>query len=328
MKDPFFVKPLPWLVDLAQPLCDRVGLPALSLHVHEILVAALFYSVIFYPVSPILSRILAPKYYSRLSRKRRLNWNAHVVSMIQSILINGLAIWVIMTDKERAGMTWEERIWGYTGGTSMIQGLAAGYFVWDLVITSLNLTVFGLGTLAHALAALIVFSFGFRPFVNYYGCIFILWELSTPFLNIHWFMDKLDMTGSQAQLYNGFLLLFTFFSCRLVYGTYQSVRVFSDIWAAIDNKPSVLSLNSAAMRFANERSTVPLWLGAIYLASNLTLNGLNFYWFIKMVKAVCKRFEPQKQPQTDNHTYSSSFPSAKPVAGISINRRRPGRRPS
>lgn len=141
-------------------------------------------------------------------------------------------------------------------------------------------------------------------------------------------MDKLDMTGSQAQLYNGFLLLFTFFSCRLVYGTYQSVRVFGDIWAAIDNKPSVLSLNSAAMRFANERSTVPLWLGAIYLASNLTLNGLNFYWFIKMIKAVCKRFEPQKQPEAENHTYSSSFPSAKPVAGIFINRRRPGRRPS
>lgn len=184
MKDPFFVKPLPWLVELVQPLCDHVGLPALSLHVHEILVAALFYSVIFYPVSPILSRILAPKYYARLSRKRRLNWNAHVVSMIQSILINGLAIWVIMTDKERASMTWEERIWGYTGGTSMIQGLAAGYFVWDLVVTSLNLTVFGLGTLAHALAALIVFSFGFvrnhpiwlreeSQIITTYGCIIV-----------------------------------------------------------------------------------------------------------------------------------------------------------
>lgn len=161
MKDPFFVKPIPWLVDLAQPLCDRVGLPALSLHIHEILLGALFYSVIFYPVSPILSRILAPNHYARLPRKRRLNWDAHVVSMIQSMLINGLAIWVMMTDRERAAMTWEERIWGYTGGTSMIQGLAAGYFVWDLVVTSLNLDVFGLGTLAHAVAALLVFLFGF-----------------------------------------------------------------------------------------------------------------------------------------------------------------------
>ncbi|KAG5944830.1 hypothetical protein E4U53_006815 [Claviceps sorghi] len=322
MKDPFFVKPMPWLVELAQPLCDWAGLPALSLHIHEMLLGALFYSVIFYPVSPILSRILAPEHYARLSRKRRLNWDAHVVSMIQSLLINGLAIWVMMTDRERAVMTWEERIWGYTGGTSMIQGLAAGYFLWDLVVTSLNLDVFGLGTLAHAVAALLVFSFGFRPFVNYYGCIFILWELSTPFLNVHWFMDKLDMTGSRAQLYNGLLLLFTFFSCRLVYGTYQSVRVFDDIWAAIGRNPSVSSLNSAAMRFASESSTVPLWLGAIYLASNLTLNGLNFYWFIMMVKAVRKRFESEKQPRAKIQLPSSSFASGTSKAGNQMHRRR------
>ncbi|GAB0138232.1 hypothetical protein EsDP_00006471 [Epichloe bromicola] len=322
MKDPFFVKPMPWLVQLAQPLCDRVGFPTLPLHIHQVLLGALFYSVIFYSVSPTVSRILVPKLYAKLPKKRRLNWDAHVVSMIQSLLINGLAIWVMMTDKERAAMTWEERIWGYTGAMSMIQGLAAGYFVWDFVVTSLNFDVFGIGTFAHAVAALLVFSFGFRPFVNYYGCTFILWELSTPFLNVHWFMDKLGMTGSRAQLYNGFLLLFTFFSCRLVYGTYQSVRVFGDIWAAMDNNPSVASLNSATMGFANEASTVPVWLGAIYLASNLTLNGLNFYWFIMMVKAVRKRFEPEKQPQTEIEVDSSSLASGISNAGMKAHRRK------
>ncbi|KAG5985232.1 hypothetical protein E4U55_000055, partial [Claviceps digitariae] len=162
-----------------------------------------------------------------------------------------------------------------------------------------------------------------RPFVNYYGCIFILWELSTPFLNIHWFMDKLDMTGSRAQLYNGFLLLFTFFSCRLVYGTYQSVRVFDDIWAAIDNNPSGSSLNSVAMGFASQDSTVPLWLGAVYLASNLTLNGLNLYWFIMMIKAVRKRFEPAaKQPRTKIQVESSSFASGTSEAAAQMHRRR------
>lgn len=130
------------------------------------------------------------------------------------------------------------------------------------------------------------------------------------------------MTGSRAQLYNGFLLLFTFFSCRLVYGTYQSVRVFDDIWAAMDNNPSVASLNSATMGFANEASTVTVWLGAIYLASNLTLNGLNFYWFIMMVKAVRKRFEPEKQPQTEIDVDSSSFASGISNAGTKAHRRK------
>lgn len=134
-----------------------------------------------------------------------------------------------------------------------------------------------------------------RPLVNYYGCVFILWELSTPFLNIHWFFDKVNMTGSRAQLYNGILLLFTFFSCRLVYGTFQSFFVFTDMWAAVNAYPTKTYSQSPVMEFATERSTVQPWLGISYLMSNITLNTLNFYWFIMMIRAVLKRFTPNEQ---------------------------------
>lgn len=309
MKDPFFIAPIPWLTHWAEPWCQRLGLPTLPLHIHEVLAAALLYSVIFWPLSPIISNILAPRHYGKLPRKRRLNWDAHVVSMFQSVLINGLAIWVMFADDERHSMNWEERVWGYTGAAGMIQALAAGYFVWDLFVTSLNLDVFGLGTLAHAIAALLVYSLGFRPFVNYYGCIFILWELSTPFLNVHWFMDKVDMTGTRAQLYNGFLLLFSFFSCRLIYGTYQSLLAFRDIWAAVNSHPFPGPRANPVMAFATDESTVPVWLAVVYLASNVTLNSLNFYWFIMMIRAVRKRFEPGKQPVTEVEVDLSSVAS-------------------
>jgi len=58
-------------------------------------------------------------------------------------------------------MSWEERVWGYTGAAGMIQGMATGYFLWDLMVTLQHVNVFGLGMLAHALSALLVFSFGF-----------------------------------------------------------------------------------------------------------------------------------------------------------------------
>ncbi|KAF4777794.1 TLC domain-containing protein [Colletotrichum scovillei] len=304
MKDPFFLEPLPWLVKATQPFADYFSLPTLPIHIHEVLASALLYSVIYYPVSPLLSRLIVGRKYLDLPRKRRINWDAHVVSLVQSLLINGLALWVMFVDEERSTMDWQARMWGYTGAAGMIQGLAAGYFLWDLVVTSLNMDVFGLGTLAHAVSALFVFSLGFRPFLNYYGCIFILWELSTPFLNIHWFFDKLGMTGSRAQLYNGLMLLFTFFSCRLVYGTYQSVKVFSDIYAAINAHPvlpkeispetGAVLAPTGVMRFATASSTVPTWLAVTYLMSNMTLNSLNFYWFIMMIRAVRKRFQPVK----------------------------------
>lgn len=161
MKDPFFIGPIPWLVRRAQPWCDRLHLPSLPLHLHEILAAALLYSVIFYPLSPLISNMLVPGHYAKLSQKKRLNWNAHVVSLIQSSLINLLALWIMLVGDERRNMDQEERVWGYTGAARMIQAFAAGYFVWDLIVTSRNLDVFGLGTLAHAVAALLVYCLGF-----------------------------------------------------------------------------------------------------------------------------------------------------------------------
>lgn len=321
MKDPFFLEPIPWLSKAVQPFANYFNLPTLPLHIHEVLAAALLYTVVFYPLSPMLSNLLAGKHYSTLSRKKRLNWDAHVVSMVQSLLINSLALWVMAVDKERAAMDQDERIWGYTGAAAFIQALGAGYFVWDLFVTAANIDVFGPGTLAHAISALVVYSMGFvsriidpcccpmnpktssltnplqRPFVNYYSCNFILWELSTPFLNVHWFMDKVNMTGSKAQLYNGFLLLGSFFMARLVYGTYQSYRVFNDIWSAVGTNPSTEKiLSSSLMLYATPKSEVPFWLASSYLACNLVLNFLNFFWFFKMVTAVTKRFQPAKTP--------------------------------
>ena len=145
-----------------------------------------------------------------------------------------------------------------------------------------------------------------RPFLHYYGSVFILYELSTPFLNVHWFFDKLNMTGSKAQLYNGIILLVTFASCRLIYGTMQSVYVFLDMWKAIHNSPDAGYLaashgnstmsdpNHNMMAFATEAEPIPVWLFGVYMASNMTLNSLNWFWFRKMIAAVRKRFEPEK----------------------------------
>ncbi|EKD17496.1 uncharacterized protein L3040_006611 [Drepanopeziza brunnea f. sp. 'multigermtubi'] len=313
MHDPFPLPPLPWLSKAIQPIADYLHLPTLPLHIHEVIISFVAYTLINNVVAPKLSMRIFPVKYAKLSPERKMNWDVHVVSLVQSTTINTLALWVMFNDEERKAMDWQQRIWGYTGAAGMIQGMAAGYFLWDLMVTLQHVRVFGFGMLAHALSALIVFSFGFRPFVNFYGCTFILYELSSPFLNFHWFFDKLDMTGSKAQLYNGIMLLFTFFSCRLVWGTYQSVRVYQDVWQAIHHQPATTGIDmdaingtaaatgkSAApihddiMRFAGDEY-VPMWLAFTYLGSNLVLNTLNFYWFGKMVETVRKRFQPPKE---------------------------------
>ena len=58
-------------------------------------------------------------------------------------------------------MTSSERGFGYTGACGLIQALAVGYFVYDLIVSIVHVRMFGIGMLFHAISALWVFSLGF-----------------------------------------------------------------------------------------------------------------------------------------------------------------------
>lgn len=132
----------------------------------------------------------------------------------------------------------------------------------------------------------------------------MLYELSTPFLNIHWFCDKFDMTGSTLQFYNGILLLASFGGSRLVWGSYQSYSIYKDIWAAWHTKVpfSAECLRSAIQHGQGLEVPVacrqlPGWLAVLYVGANTALTVLNFYWYWKMIAAVRKRFVPKEKKE-------------------------------
>jgi hypothetical protein len=161
MRDPFPIPPIPALSRAVQPWAEKYGFATLPLHIHEVVGFTLFYTFIQTVVSPVLSTRLFPRYYPAHDRAKKANWDSHVVSLVQSVLVNAMALWVIAVDEERKAMDWQQRIWGYTGACGFIQSMAAGYFIWDLIMTALHIDVFGLGLLAHAVSALVVYSFGF-----------------------------------------------------------------------------------------------------------------------------------------------------------------------
>ena len=84
------------------------------------------------------------------------------------------------------------------------------------------------------------------------------------------------MTGSTSQLVNGIALITSFGCSRLLWGVYQSVRMYQDMWAAFQTKGGL---------------PIPPWLAATYMISNTTLTALNAYWFTKMVETLRKRFD-------------------------------------
>ena len=160
MRDPLAFLQIPALSQAVQPYADKYSLPALPFHVHEVLGSALLYTFVHVVVSPWVSKKYFPAHYPK-SRAKKANWDAHVVSLVQSILINVLSLYMIFADQERKSMNWMEKIWGYTGATGLVQSMAVGYFLWDVIITLIFIDIFGLGLLAHAVSALTVYSFGY-----------------------------------------------------------------------------------------------------------------------------------------------------------------------
>ena len=150
----------------------------------------------------------------------------------------------------------------------------------------------------------------------YYGPVFILFELSSPFLNFHWFFDKLQMTGSNAQLYNGIVLTTTFFGSRLVWGAYNCFRVFPELlrvlsyqktpegleWLAEQRTKATIEAGATAAmdgdtdvnQLAGILAPRPLpnWIIWVIMASYVTLMVLNVVWFGKMIETIRARFEP------------------------------------
>jgi TLC domain len=136
-----------------RPACERLGFEALAEHLHVVLGAALFYQGIF-SISPYFSSFF--KSYTDLRKRAKINWDIHVVSMIQSIAICYLAYLALGDPKLKA-----DRVHGYSPFGADVSALACGYFIWDSYVSVKYASLFGIGFALHGLASLSVFAFGF-----------------------------------------------------------------------------------------------------------------------------------------------------------------------
>ncbi|WVQ83345.1 hypothetical protein IAT38_005484 [Cryptococcus sp. DSM 104549] len=220
-----------------------------------------------------LSHVVAPRVvarYEEFDRKTRIGWASHVVSTVHALTIIPLAIQSAKSEILKA-----DPLFGYDPWVGEVVAFTAGYFVWDTIDSYLHSTP---GFVLHGAACLMVFLFSFRPFLAGFGAPFVLWELSTPFLNVHWFMDKAGWAERYPKfaLGNSLMFMLVFFLVRIVYGAVYSVGFLQVMW--------------------DERERIPVFLHVIYCTGDIALMGLNCLWFSKMVRKMVERFSARKEP--------------------------------
>ena len=99
-------------------------------------------------------------------------------------------------------------------------------------------------------------------------------ELSTPFVNIRWFMLKASLTDHPYYLVNGGLMAVVFFACRIVNGLWLLYVTVYQAWFA---------------PYSNSARTFSEYMGAVGYALGplITLFYLLWsYWFILIVQGI------------------------------------------
>ncbi|KAJ1948583.1 hypothetical protein FBU59_001526 [Linderina macrospora] len=205
-----------------------------------------------------VSSIVFGKKFDSLTARQKYDWGIRVVSQVHAIVVVIMSIPIFFNK-----VLLEDTLYGFDHYPACVYTIVCGVS---------DAKHIGVGFVVHAVASFGVYILSFRPALQYYGSSFIMFEASTIFLNINWWLDKLGMTGSRLQFYNASILLFLYLTVRLIFGTYMSYQMFEDLKANGTQTPT------------------PLYY--FYRVSNSSIMLLSYYWFYLMINAVRKRFTP------------------------------------
>ncbi|KJA27065.1 hypothetical protein HYPSUDRAFT_63325 [Hypholoma sublateritium FD-334 SS-4] len=254
------------MVLLEKFVVETLGLTEFGPYLPTFYGAFLVFTLIHLVIAPFVCARWFPVAYGGKGRAAKNNWAIHIVSQVHVLVVVPYALWCIV---HQSPENEQDRAFGWDAQVGHVHAIAAGYFLWDTLDAIFNFI--DPGFVAHGVACFAIYTMSYKPFVAYYGTRCLLWETSTLFLNNHWFLDKTGRTGTRLQLVNGFFLIASFFLVRIVYGGTISVEFF-------------LTLR----KYHNQ---IPLLYQLVYGAGNFLLQGLNVFWFYKMIMALRKRFD-------------------------------------
>jgi hypothetical protein len=190
-----------------------------------------------------------------------------------------------------------------------------GYFAYDTAECLLRFEHEGPEFLLHGVFCFVVFtSLTHLRLMHWYGAGFLMWELSTPFMHLRWVLYKMAKDKGALYAANGAAGMLTFFLCRVVWGPVISalfwrVRCFfareGGRKASAKERLSCTSMNithtsnntkqnktnqskkdslAALAPSSPLKALMPFGWITLYRSCTGIMNGLNFYWFSKMVK--------------------------------------------
>ncbi|CAF1165359.1 unnamed protein product [Rotaria sordida] len=235
------------------------------------------FTILYKFIDPFLSNLLI-KDYRTLTEIQKIDWNTRINSSINSLVVGTICVYMMIDDR---GLNANPLIYkSYLLQTNL--SIVIGYLLCDTIIGIIHYRAIGDAfSMAHHFVSIYAFAYVLTLNVMPYFANFrLLAELSTPSVNIRWFLDALKYPRtSKLFVYNGLLMTIIFFFVRIFAMPIYWWKVYI-----------------AAM--------TPLWphmgyFRLILLVVCVVLDVINLYWFSKMLRGCIKILTPGKEEKHD-----------------------------
>lgn len=128
----------PILTQVTKPVLGAIGVPRLAEYIHYTLISFVASCLVQY-LSSVISPRLFPTYYPTIKKKRQ-DWDLHVVGWLFSIVAAPLAISHI---RHPSLAVIKDPVYGFAEREARLSAVACGYFLWDTLVSAQNLSTQG-----------------------------------------------------------------------------------------------------------------------------------------------------------------------------------------
>lgn len=167
--------------------------------------------------------------YTTLTKIQRTEWNNRGMSTVHAIFISAVstyfAFWSnLFSDQNPDGLLITRR----SPLSTFTLGVSAGYFLSDLgMICWFYPSLGGLEYVVHhSLSAVAVAYSMYTGEGQLYTFMVLISEVTTPEINMRWFLDTAGLKGSYAYLINGVVIFFAWLVARILLFIYMFYHVY------------------------------------------------------------------------------------------------------
>ncbi|KAJ6657670.1 hypothetical protein lerEdw1_002171 [Lerista edwardsae] len=231
----------------------------------------------FSAVSPQLSVSLSPS-YSTLSSVKKSEWNSRCVSTLHAVIVGLFCLYILWFDDAVNA----NPIWGEPRLVKLNVAITSGYLLYDLLLLVRYWRTMGDSLfVCHHLAALYAYGYVLsRGVLPYFANVRLLSELSTPFVNLRWFLDAAGWPRSSwLVLANGLAMTVVFFVVRIAVVPSYYARVFASYGTP-------------------EYERLGLGVQLAWIGPSLALEVLNAVWMYRITRGFYRAVRRSKAHKT------------------------------